>query len=79
MKKFEIKSVFEQIATQVFTMKDATQAKAFIIDFVTSKGIKDADKQNIINIVNECRNIARIQAYICNSLLKYEGMSVNLK
>jgi hypothetical protein len=60
-------------------MKDANQAKTFIIDFVTAKNIKDIDKQNIINVVSECKHISKIQAYICNSLLKYEGMSVNLK
>ena len=37
--KVQIKSVFEQIATKVFDMKDINQAKTFINEFITSKGI----------------------------------------
>ena len=75
--KFKIKSVFEQIASNVFQMKSIEQAKQYITEFVNSKEIKDTDKQLIINNVSNCRNILQIQRYICNSLLKYEGMSVN--
>lgn len=77
MKKFEIKSVFEQIATEVFTMRDVNKAKAFINEFITAKGINGVDKQVIINNVSKCTNINAIQRYVCNSLLKYEGMSLN--
>ena len=75
--KFKIKSVFEQIASNVFQMKSIEKAKQYITEFVNSKEIKDTDKQLIINNVSNCRNILQIQRYICNSLLKYEGMSVN--
>jgi len=75
--KFKIKSVFEQIASNVFQMKSIEQAKQYITEFVNSKEIKDTDKQLIVNNVSNCRNILQIQRYICNALLKYEGMSVN--
>ncbi len=75
--KFKIKSVFEQIASNVFQMKNVEQAKQYITEFVNSKEIKDTDKQLIVNNVSNCRNILQIQRYICNALLKYEGMSVN--
>lgn len=75
--KIQIKSVFEQIASNVFRMNNASQMKTFVTEFVNSKGIKDTDKQLIINSVNNCSNAIQIQKYICNSLLKYEGMSVN--
>jgi hypothetical protein len=77
MSKFQIKSIFEQIAEQVFGMENPTEAKRFIIEFVSSKDIKDQDKQTIINNVNACKHMNKIQSYICNSLLKYEGLSVN--
>lgn len=77
MKKFEIKSVFEQIASKVFTMKDVNQAKLYIIEFITSKGINGIDKNVIVNNVNKCTNINAIQRYVCNSLLQYEGMGLN--
>ena len=77
MSKVQIKSIFEQIASEVFNMKDVNKAKQFITDFVNDKKIKDEDKTVIINNVNNCKSISRIQTYICNSLLRYEGMSLN--
>lgn len=77
MKNFKIKSVFEQIAAEVFTMRDVNKAKTFINEFITSKGINGVDKQVIINNVANCKNISAIQRYVCNSLLRYEGMSLN--
>ena len=77
MSKFQIKSMFEQIATQVFTMKDVNAAKTFINEFVNGKDINDIDKKVILNNIKDIKNIVKLQTYICNSLLKYEGMSVN--
>lgn len=77
MKKFEIKSVFEQISTEVFKMSNVNEAKTFINEFITNKDINGIDKQVITNNVSKCTNISAIQRYICNSLLKYEGMSLN--
>jgi hypothetical protein len=77
MSKVQIKSIFEQIASEVFNMKDVNKAKQFVTDFVTNKKIKDEDKKVIIDNVNNCKSISRIQTYICNSLLRYEGMSLN--
>jgi len=77
MKKVQIKSVFEQIAQQVFTMKDVNTAKLFITEFITSKGINGVDKNIIVNNVTKCSNINQIQRYVCNSLLQYEGMGVS--
>ena len=73
----QIKSIFEQISEQVFTMKNVVEAKQFITEFVNDKKINDVDKANIIKNVNACPNIMKIQSYICNSLLTYEGMGMN--
>ena len=77
MKNFKIKSVFEQISTEVFKMSNVNEAKLFINEFITNKGINGVDKQVIVNNVSKCTNISAIQRYVCNSLLKYEGMSLN--
>ena len=77
--KVQIKSIFEQIAAQVFTMTNLTEAQNFIIDFVRSKDIKKEDKDIIVINTVQAKSITRLQTYICNSLLKYEGMSVNKK
>lgn len=77
MSKFPIKSIFEQIAEQVFDMKNPIQAKQFITEFVNEKDINEIDKKTIIQNVNKCKHMHKIQSYICNSLLRYEGLSVN--
>jgi hypothetical protein len=77
MKNLKIKSVFEQIAAEVFTMRDVNKAKAYIVEFITSKGINGIDKNVIVNNVNKCTNINAIQRYVCNSLLQYEGMGLS--
>jgi hypothetical protein len=77
MKNYEIKSVLSQIATEVFTMRDINQAKTYISEFLADKGINGIDKNIIINGVGKCSNIPALQRYICNSLLKYEGMGLS--
>ena len=74
--KVQIKSVLEQISTEVFGMRDVNQARTFIVDFLNSKSIKDEDKKLIIRNIEGFKNINQIHRYLCNSLLKYEGMSV---
>lgn len=75
--KVQIKSIFEQISQQVFNMNNVNDIKAYVIEFVNNKQIEDRDKQSIIKNINECKNVAAIHRYICNSLLKFEGLSVN--
>ena len=77
--RVQIKSIFEQIAEQVFKMTDATKAKTFIVEFVNEKNINDDDKKTILNNIENLKSIAQIQRYICNSLLQYEGLGVGAR
>jgi hypothetical protein len=77
MSKFQIKSIFEQIAEQVFVMRNVNEAKQFITEFVEGKGINDEDKKLILRNVSSIKTLDKVHNYICNSLLKYEGLSVN--
>jgi hypothetical protein len=77
--KIKIKSIFEQIAEQVFKMTDANKAKAFIVEFVNGKNINDDDKRTILNNIENLKSITQIQKYICNSLLQYEGLGVGVR
>jgi hypothetical protein len=72
-----IKSIFEQISAQVFTMKSLTEAKQFTTEFVEGKNINETDKKSILKAVNESKSLISFQTYICNSLLKYEGLGAN--
>ena len=72
-----IKSIFEQISSNVFGMKDLNTAKQYVVDFVNNKSINDEDKTKIIRAVNESKTIVSFQRYICNALLKYEGLGLS--
>lgn len=72
-----IKSIFEQIATYLFTSTATVDDdKQFVINFVESKRINDKDKQIIKRNLYPIKSKVKLQQYICNSLLKYEGLSV---
>lgn len=77
MSKIEIKSCFEQISEQVFSMKNLDEAKTFVINFIKEKHINEKDKQSILKEINQAKTLVRFQQYIANALLKYEGMGVN--
>lgn len=70
-----ITSIFAEIAPKLFAMRNLTEAKTYISDYVTERKINDKDKTMILRNVNECKHITKLQSYICNSLLQYEGLS----
>lgn len=74
--KVQIKSIFEQIAEQVFKMTDAIKIKEFIVSFVNEKNINESDKKTILNNIETLKTTTQIQRYLCNSLLQYEGLGV---
>jgi F0F1-type ATP synthase delta subunit len=73
----KIKSVLEQIAATVFTMTNVADAKNYINEFINSKDINDKDKASIVKAVAEIKSMIKLQTYLCNALLKYEGMGMN--
>jgi len=75
--KVQIKSIFEQIAEKVFVMNNVSDIKSFVKSFIEEKSINNIDKNIILTNVDKCKNTQAVQRYICNSLLKYEGMSVS--
>jgi hypothetical protein len=78
MSKFPIKSIFEQISTYIFASNDTLDNdKQYIINFVNAKQINDKDKKTIIRNVTDVVSKYKLQYYIANSLLKYEGLSIN--
>ena len=75
--KIQIKSVLEQISETVFVMKNLAEAKKFIIDFVEAKAINEVDKKLILNAVTASTSMYKLQNYLVNALLKYEGLGTN--
>lgn len=75
--KVQIHSVLAEIASDVFVMRNLSDAQTFIIAFLDKKQIDCVMKKTIVAQVVGCKNIVMLQKYICNSLLRYEGLSVN--
>lgn len=67
-------STLTQIAQQVFTASSLTQAKQMIQNHIGETRIKDADKNAILTNVNNIKSLTKLQSYLCNSLLKFEGL-----
>lgn len=72
-----LKSIFEQISEKLFAMKSLDEAKVFVVKFVEEKNINEKDKQSILHEVQNAKSLVRFQNYICNALLKFEGLGVN--
>lgn len=75
--KIEIKSILEQISKEVFKMKNLDDAKKFVTEFIESKEINEKDKKSILHEVQNAKTLVKFQQYICNALLKYEGLGAN--
>lgn len=69
-----LKSVLEAVSQPVFNAKTLDEGKRIITDYIEQKKINGEDKVTILKNVNECRTLVKLQTYLCNSLLTYEGM-----
>jgi len=76
MSNIKIKSVLNQITEKVFPMKNVDEAKAFVTKFIEDKDINEYDKRSITQNVNNCTSMYGVNKYLCNALLKYEGLSI---
>jgi hypothetical protein len=79
MKKtnYNFKSVLEQIINDVYKMTDVNEAKKFIENFLEEKKIDNVTKSQMLQNISEIKSMLKLQFYITNSLLRFEGMSVN--
>ena len=79
MKKtnYNFKSVLEQIINDVYTMTDVNEAKNFIENFLEEKKIDDVTKKQMLQNISEIKSMLKLQFYMTNSLLRFEGISSN--
>lgn len=73
----KIKSVLEDIAPQVFSAVNVKVGKELVIKHVSERAIKGVDKDIMLKNVSQIKTTEALHKYICNSLLKYEGMGLN--
>lgn len=69
----KLTSVLEKIAQQVWGEKDLSKSKQIITEFISETKIKDEDKKKILRVVKETTSKYKLDYYIANSLLTYEG------
>jgi hypothetical protein len=75
--KVDIKSTLEKIATAVFTEKDLNKAKALFKSHIEASGINEKDKVTILKNIEATKTKPRLDSYLVNSLLHYEGMGTS--
>lgn len=77
MSKYKITSTLTTICQEIWSNPSLEQGKNTMIEYVNSTGIKDVDKKRIISAVNTCATKRRLDQYVANSILMFEGMGVN--
>ena len=73
--KVEIHSTLERITDSVFQSKNVEEAREVLKGYLEESRIKEGDKRRMIEEVSSIKTLYKMQYYVCNSLLKYEGLS----
>ena len=75
----KIESTLTNIAEQVFSATSVEQAKTIALDFLSESKINEADRKKMIAEIETKTDLVKLQIYIANALLKFEGLSLNDK
>ena len=75
----QLTSTLDQIATQVFESKTLDEAKTICLDFLKESKIKESDRLKMISEIEKMKYLHKVQLYIANALLKFEGLGVGVK
>ena len=75
----KLESTLTNIAEQVFTATSVQQAKQIALEFLDKSKIKEEDRKKMINEIETKKDLVKLQIYIANALLKFEGLSLNDK
>ncbi len=75
----KLESTLTKIAEQVFGATSVEQAKTIALDFLSESKINEADRKKMIAEIETKKDLVKLQIYIANALLKFEGLSLNDK
>jgi len=73
MKNYKSKLV--EVIAQAWEEKDVQKAKAIVAECIQNSNIKS--KSTILNTLSTIQSKYKLDYYLANSLLKFEGMSLN--
>jgi protein associated with RNAse G/E len=77
--KVKIVSTLDNIAEQVFNAKTVDEAKTICLGYLESSKIKESDRTKMITEIKGMKYLHKVQFYIANALLKYEGLGLSNK
>ena len=77
VKHIKIESTLAKIANVVFETKDFKLAQQTALEHLEDSTIKESDRLKMIQEITNTTSLQRLQIYIANSLLKYEGLSLS--
>ena len=69
----DIASTLENIIQDVWKEKDLEKAKIIVTTYISDSKIKDEDKNKILNNLKTIKSKLKLDYYMANSLLTYEG------
>jgi len=72
--KYTIESIFFDQYDNLISIPDVDSLREAIINLVNGSGIKPIDKRKIKLDVSSIQTLLKLQTYITNSMLKYQGM-----
>lgn len=75
--KYPIKSILETISTKVFIMNDVDSAKKYCINEIEKHNIDSIEKTKMLNEIKSFTKLNKLSHYLCNALLKFEGLGMN--
>lgn len=75
----KLESTLTNIAEQVFSATSVEQAKTIALDFLSDSKIKEEDRKKMIAEIETKKDLVKLQIYVANALLKFEGLSLNSK
>jgi hypothetical protein len=76
-RKPKIQSTLTNVCSQIWEMNDVNSAKELLIDYVNGTKVKDEDKKRMAYDVSIITSKMKLDRYVANALLKYEGLGVS--
>lgn len=67
----------ENISTQVFQAATLSEAKEIVFARLAASKVNPDNKKIILDNTYNMTTLEDLQRYICNSMLRFEGLSVN--
>lgn len=72
-----LKSILEQISQQIWDETDLEKAKKIAVDHLQQSKVDEDDKKDMVKEIQNQTKKYKLDFYIANALLKYEGYGLS--